>query len=88
MALVKDINCVEAVALMSDYLEGALSMRHRRRLEHHLAGCDGCSAYLEQMRVTIALTGTVGPGDLPREALDKLLEVFDHYQSEPTDDEP
>lgn len=87
MALVKNISCYEAVALISDYLEGALSMRSRRRLEHHLSVCDACSAYLEQMRVTIALTGKVGPEDLAPDVLSTLLEVFDHYRNDATDEE-
>jgi anti-sigma factor RsiW len=80
VVLVKDINCHRAVGLIGDYLEGKLPRRDRRRLEKHLAGCDACSAYLEQMRVTIALTGSVGPDDLSSDALDALLSVFDNYQ--------
>ena len=60
MALTKDITCHQAVALVSDYLEGALSGRDRRRLERHLEACQACSAYLEQMRITIAISGSVG----------------------------
>lgn len=82
MALVKDINCHQAVGLIGDYLEGKLPRRDRRRLERHLAGCDACDAYLEQMRVTIALTGSVGPDDLSVDALDALLDVFDNFQRE------
>ena len=84
--LIKDINCRQAVGLIGDYLEGNLSYRDRRRLEHHLAGCDGCSAYLDQMRTTIALTGSVGPDDLSSDALDALLEVFDNFQRERGED--
>ena len=32
---------------MTDYLEGALDRRHRRRFEAHVAECDGCEAYLD-----------------------------------------
>jgi len=46
------------------HLDGTLSRRQRRRLEKHLAQCDACSAYLDQMRATIAASGTVGPEDL------------------------
>lgn len=55
MALTKDITCLDAVALVSDFLEGALGRRERRRLERHPSNCDACSAYLEQMRATITL---------------------------------
>jgi anti-sigma factor RsiW len=51
--------CQQAVELMSDYLDGALSRRDRRRLSAHLALCDACTAYLEQLRVTIAASGVV-----------------------------
>lgn len=85
MALTKDISCHEAVALVSDYLEGALTRRDRRRLERHLADCLACSAYLEQMRVTIQTTGSVGPEDLSPEALDDLTELFERYRDDPSD---
>jgi anti-sigma factor RsiW len=39
------------VELITDYLEGALTRSQRRRFEAHLAGCEHCSEYLEQMRV-------------------------------------
>lgn len=80
MALTKDISCHDAVALVSDYLEGALSMRQRRRLERHLANCAACSAYLDQMRATVAATGTIGPEDLAPDVLDGLMDLFDRYQ--------
>lgn len=78
--LVKDFNCRQAVALISDYLEGTLPRRERRRLERHLAACDGCREYLDEMRATIVLTGSAGPEDLSSPALSALLEVFDNFQ--------
>jgi anti-sigma factor RsiW len=80
MALVKNINCREAVTLIGDYLDGRLPRRERRRLEKHLSGCDACAGYLEQMRATIALTGRVEPEDLSAEALDVLMDLFDNYR--------
>ena len=40
------MKCREVVELMTDYLEGALSAIDRHRFEEHIAGCDGCRAYL------------------------------------------
>ncbi len=74
--------CQEAVELMSDYLEGALSRRDRRRLEKHLAGCDACTAYLEQLRETIAASGAVTPEDLPSEVLETLTDLFRRYRED------
>lgn len=72
----RDIACREAVAFISDYLDQNLTGRERRRLERHLAGCGACSAYLEQMRDTIALTGVVTVEDLSDEAVNDLVEVY------------
>lgn len=82
MALVKNINCREAVTLIGDYIDGRLPRRERRRLEKHLSVCDACTGYLEQMRDTIALTGRVEPEDLSVEALDVLMELFDNYRQD------
>ncbi len=87
MELVRSIKCRDAVVLIGDYLEGKLARRDRRRLEKHLSGCDACSAYLEQMRATIALAGQVGPDDLSDDALDALMEVFDNFQRDRDADE-
>ncbi len=57
----RDIVCRQAVALASDCLDGALTPRERRRLERHLAACDGCDAYLAQLRETIAASGPRSP---------------------------
>jgi anti-sigma factor RsiW len=53
--------CQEFVELVTDYLEGALPRRERRRFEAHVGGCDGCESYLQQMRVTIRSLGELPP---------------------------
>ena len=42
--------CREFVELVTDYLEGRLSEVDHARFEAHLAECDGCDGYLEDMR--------------------------------------
>jgi anti-sigma factor RsiW len=42
--------CREFVELVTDYLEGTLPDTERVRFEAHLAECDGCTGYLEDMR--------------------------------------
>ena len=68
--------CQELVELVTDYLEDALPRRERRRFEAHIAGCEHCSAYLAQMRETIALTGRLEPESIDPRARDELLRVF------------
>jgi len=68
--------CKELVELITDYLEGALAEHDRVRLEDHLALCDGCTSYLEQMRATIELTGMLTEDQIPAEGKRELLGVF------------
>lgn len=68
--------CVEVVEIVTDYLEGALSPELRARFERHIAGCDGCEAYLEQMRTTIRVSGALGEQDVPLEARERFRQAF------------
>jgi predicted anti-sigma-YlaC factor YlaD len=78
----KDLVCQQAVELVTDYLEGSLSRRDLRRFEAHLRACRNCAAYLEQIRLTIALTGTIEPEDLTPEASADLVELYRRWRSE------
>jgi anti-sigma factor RsiW len=78
---VPELTCQELVELVTDYLEGALPARERRAVEHHLAQCDGCAAYLEQMRETRRLTGALRPDDVPEAGIDALLAAFRAHHS-------
>src|SRR5437660_10502594 len=62
--LTSDLACQQAVELVTNYLEGRLSRRQRRRFEAHLAGCPHCRAYLAQIEETIKLPGQVEPDNL------------------------
>ena len=77
-----DLVCQQVVELVTDYLEGSLSARDARRFERHLAACDGCEAYVEQIRVTIAVTGQVTLEDLDEQVVDQLLSLFEAYREE------
>ena len=74
--------CRQAVELVSDYLDGTLSRRQRRRLEKYLALCDACTAYLDQMRTTIAASGHVTPDDLPSDVVEGLVNLFRRYRAD------
>ncbi|TML82524.1 MAG: anti-sigma factor [Actinobacteria bacterium] len=76
------IPCRQMVELVTDYLEGALSWRERRRFERHIAGCDGCRAYLEQMRRTLRVLGRLDEETISPEARDALLHAFRDWRAE------
>jgi len=54
MSVQPNIICQEFVEEVTNYLEGKLSEAEERWTDEHLAQCDACRAYLEQMRATIA----------------------------------
>jgi len=70
------LTCHEVIEIITDYLEGALPVDDRHRVEEHLAICDGCTTYLEQMRETIRLTGMLTEEQIPEDQKRDLLEAF------------
>jgi anti-sigma factor RsiW len=72
----RDIVCQQAVELVTDYLEGALSRAGRRRFEAHLANCPHCTEYLAQMRATIELAGRLRPADLTPQMQDEFIALY------------
>jgi anti-sigma factor RsiW len=75
------VNCRQVVELMTDYLEGALSPVERARFEEHIAGCDGCRAYLQQLRTTRTVLGRLADEPVPAAVERDLLEAFRSWRS-------
>lgn len=71
-----DLTCQQLVELVTDYLEAALPADERILFEAHLAACEGCEVYLEQIRRTIETLGTLSEETLPAPARDELLALF------------
>jgi anti-sigma factor RsiW len=70
------VNCHELVEAVTDYLEGTISPEEMAEIERHLAQCEGCAVYLEQVRETIRLTGRLTEEALSEGARDTLLQAF------------
>lgn len=76
MGIEDEITCKEIVELVTDYLESAMSEPDRARFDRHLSMCRGCATYLEQMRETIRLTGTLAEDSLSLAAKSSLMSAF------------
>jgi len=76
----RDLACQEIVELVTDYLEGAMDPALRASFDEHLSGCPHCTHYLEQMRATIRVAGTITADDLPPELRAGLLEAFRSFR--------
>jgi predicted anti-sigma-YlaC factor YlaD len=70
------MDCVEFVELVTAYLEGALDTETEQRVVDHLALCDGCEQYLDQIRDTVRRLGDLPPEGLSNDARDALLAAF------------
>jgi anti-sigma factor RsiW len=82
MAIDEDaLTCKELVELVTDYLEGSLSSEDKERFELHLASCDGCAAYLQQMRKTIQAVGNLEEISLSPQAKENLLGLFRDWKT-------
>jgi anti-sigma factor RsiW len=79
----RGIVCQQAVELVTNYLEGALSRAGRRRFEAHLAACPHCTEYLAQMRKTIELTGMVTAEDLSPQMADEFIALYRRWRADP-----
>jgi anti-sigma factor RsiW len=75
------MTCRQVVELMTDYLEGVLSQADRARFEQHLEGCDGCRAYLAQLRMTRTVLGRLGVEPVPEAIQRDLMEAFRGWKS-------
>jgi anti-sigma factor RsiW len=78
----EELVCQQVVELVSDYIEGALPRRERRRLEAHLVGCEHCSEYLEQMRTTIRLTGRLRREDLTPRMREEFTVLYRRWRAQ------
>jgi len=70
------LSCRELVELVTDYLEARLTPAARARFEAHLGECDGCGAYLDQIRQTIRVAGRAKAEEVPEQARKALLQAF------------
>jgi predicted anti-sigma-YlaC factor YlaD len=81
MNRVEEMSCKEIVELVTEYLEGTLSVVQVERLEAHLAMCEGCANYLDQMRRTVELTGRLTEDSVSPAARAALLDVFRDWKA-------
>jgi anti-sigma factor RsiW len=75
------MNCNEFVELVTAYLEGALDAETERRFVGHIAECDGCDRYLDQIRTTVSALGDLPAERLGPDVRDELLSAFRSWKA-------
>ncbi len=75
------LSCKEITQLVTEYVEGALSLRDRLRFQLHIGMCRHCRAYLRQMKLTARTLGHLPAPELPPEIEAELLARFESWKT-------
>lgn len=76
----RHVTCQEIVERVTDYLEHALDSETAALFEEHINFCDGCEAYLGQVRATIETVAEIEPAGVPAETSARLLSAFREWK--------
>ena len=76
MSSTRTLTCQQLTEVLTDYLEGVMPPTDRARFEAHLAVCEGCVTYVDQMRRAIETVRALRPEHVAATAPDELLETF------------
>jgi predicted anti-sigma-YlaC factor YlaD len=74
------LTCQEVVELVTDYLEQALLPQTRVLFEAHLAECEGCATYTDQIQQTIKMLRKLTQEPMFPETRRELLEIFQEWK--------
>ena len=74
--MVGNFTCREIAELITDYLDGSLTLGERVRFQLHLGLCFACRNYLRQIKFTIATLRQLPPEPVPPHVKEELLDRF------------
>ncbi len=73
-------DCRAIFEKLSDYIDGELPADLCTGIEHHMADCPPCQAFLESLRRTVRLVEQVDVPPLPREIRESVREAYERYR--------
>jgi len=71
------LTCKQTTAMATDRAEGNLWFLDRLRFDRHVAGCDGCRAYVRQLQVASQAVALLPQPDISPALNDALMAQFD-----------
>ena len=74
------MDCSELVELVTAYLDDALDADTRARVKAHLAECEGCANYVQQLVQTVRTVGRITDDQLDPAFRSRLLDAFRDYR--------
>jgi anti-sigma factor RsiW len=79
-----NFTCRDIAQLVTDYLDGSLTLGERLRFQLHLGLCFACRNYLRQMKYTIATLRQLPPEPVPPHVKEELLKRFRTWKQRPS----
>jgi predicted anti-sigma-YlaC factor YlaD len=76
-----NLSCREVADLITEYLDGSLSLGQRVRVQIHLGMCFACRNFLKQMQYTLLTLQRLPPEPIPPHIKEELLRRFRHWRS-------
>ncbi|MEP6866400.1 MAG: zf-HC2 domain-containing protein [Deltaproteobacteria bacterium] len=70
------LSCKQITELVTDFLEGRMSLADRLRFQMHVGMCKHCRAYLRQMKATVTALGRLPEEPMPDDVRDELRKRF------------
>ena len=77
-----NFSCREIAELITDYLEGSLTLTQRLRLQMHMGLCFACRNYLRQMKYTVAILRKLPSEPVPAQVKEELMKRFRTWKQE------
>ncbi len=74
--MVGNFTCHEIAELVTDYLEGSLTLTQRVRFQMHIGLCVACRNFLRQMKYTVSTLGQIPTEPVPPHIKEELLRRF------------
>ena len=72
--------CTEMLRMFSDYLDDTMSVADRLLFEEHLTQCDGCTAYLDNLRDIKQVSGGIEEEDLSDDVRASFMSSFELWK--------
>ena len=76
------LSCKDITDLLTEYLEGEMTLGDRMRIRMHLAVCGHCRTYVEQLELTIDSCGHIPPPEVTDDLREALLSTFRDWKAE------
>lgn len=70
------LTCKELTEIITDYLDGRLTVMQRISFQLHIGMCRNCREYLRQMKMTIRTLGMMPKVAVPENVQEELLKRF------------